>query len=120
MNPAFLCISDELFSHLENMLFPDSCPALQQPRIGGQVSVHQDATFLYTDPPTVIGLWVALEDATKENGCLWSLPGKFLLILGCCSRKRGDRLSYSFLLAAQLKSTRFWQCCFVNFGYAAC
>lgn len=47
----------------------------KQPRIGGQVSVHQDATFLYTNPPTVIGLWVALEDATKENGCLWSLPG---------------------------------------------
>ena len=36
---------------------------------------HQDATFLWTDPVTVTGLWVALEDATVDNGCLWALPG---------------------------------------------
>ena len=53
---------------------------LQQPHIGGEVSAHQDSTFLYTDPPSVIGLWVALEDATKENGCLWSIPGDLLHI----------------------------------------
>jgi phytanoyl-CoA hydroxylase len=44
-------------------------------RSGGEVGSHQDATFLYTDPVTVLGLWVALEDATVENGCLWALPG---------------------------------------------
>lgn len=47
----------------------------KQPRIGGEVAIHQDSTFLYTDPPTVVGLWIALEDATKENGCLWTIPG---------------------------------------------
>ena len=47
----------------------------KQPRIGGEVVNHQDATFLYTDPVTVTGLWVALQDATVENGCLWALPG---------------------------------------------
>ena len=51
---------------------------LQQPQIGGEVAVHQDSTFLYTDPVSVVGLWVALEDATKENGCLWSIPGGHL------------------------------------------
>lgn len=51
---------------------------MQQPHIGGEVSAHQDSTFLYTDPPTVVGLWVALEDATKDNGCLWSIPGALL------------------------------------------
>jgi phytanoyl-CoA hydroxylase len=44
-------------------------------RSGGEVGSHQDATFLYTEPVTVVGLWVALEDATVENGCLWALPG---------------------------------------------
>ena len=39
---------------------------------------HQDSTFLYTDPPSVIGLWLALEDATVENGCLFSQPGSHL------------------------------------------
>ena len=47
----------------------------KQPRIGGEVGWHQDSTFLYTDPLSVIGLWFALEDATLENGCLWALPG---------------------------------------------
>lgn len=39
------------------------------------VRPHQDSTFLYTEPPTCIGLWMPLEDATEENGCLWFVPG---------------------------------------------
>lgn len=42
----------------------------KQPEIGGRVPPHQDSTFLYTDPPSAVGLWYALEDATIENGCL--------------------------------------------------
>ena len=42
---------------------------------GGEVGSHQDATFLYTEPQSCVGVWVALEDATVENGCLWALPG---------------------------------------------
>tara|TARA_B100001094_G_scaffold65110_1_gene61136 strand:- start:29559 stop:30392 length:834 start_codon:yes stop_codon:yes gene_type:complete len=45
------------------------------PRIGGEVVWHTDHPFLWTDPPSVKGFWVALEDATTENGCLWCLPG---------------------------------------------
>ena len=47
----------------------------KQPHIGGEVVCHQDSTFLYTDPMTVVGFWVALQDATIENGCLWAQPG---------------------------------------------
>jgi phytanoyl-CoA hydroxylase len=47
----------------------------KQPEIGGEVVCHQDSTFLYTEPETVVGFWFALEDATTENGCLWALPG---------------------------------------------
>ncbi len=37
---------------------------------------HQDATFLWMDGVLkVMGLWIALEDATEENGCLWFIPG---------------------------------------------
>lgn len=42
----------------------------KQPEIGGAVPPHQDSTFLYTDPPSAVGFWYALEDATQENGCL--------------------------------------------------
>lgn len=47
----------------------------KQPYIGGEVTLHQDASFLITEPPSVVGFWFALEDATVENGCMWALPG---------------------------------------------
>lgn len=47
----------------------------KQPEIGGAVPPHQDSTFLYTDPPSAVGFWYALEDATAENGCLSFLEG---------------------------------------------
>uniref|UniRef100_A0A3Q2WJS8 Phytanoyl-CoA dioxygenase domain-containing protein 1 n=1 Tax=Haplochromis burtoni TaxID=8153 RepID=A0A3Q2WJS8_HAPBU len=47
----------------------------KQPGIGGEVTPHQDATFLYTEPlGRVMGVWIALEDATINNGCLWFIP----------------------------------------------
>lgn len=42
----------------------------KQPEIGGRVPPHQDSTFLYTDPPSAVGFWYALEDCTVDNGCL--------------------------------------------------
>jgi phytanoyl-CoA hydroxylase len=47
----------------------------KQPKIGGEVTCHQDSTFLYTEPQDIAGLWFALEDATLRNGCLWAIPG---------------------------------------------
>ena len=47
----------------------------KQPHIGGEVTLHTDHTFLWTDPPSVVGFWFALEDATVENGCMWAVPG---------------------------------------------
>lgn len=47
----------------------------KQPRIGGVVNWHQDATFFYTEPISVVTFWFAVEDATTENGCLWVEPG---------------------------------------------
>ncbi|KAL6566341.1 hypothetical protein OROGR_001956 [Orobanche gracilis] len=47
----------------------------KQPGIGGEVVPHQDNSFLYTNPTTCTGLWLALEDATITNGCLWAIPG---------------------------------------------
>ena len=47
----------------------------KQPGIGGEVGCHQDATFLYTEPASVVGFWFALEDASVANGCLRVIPG---------------------------------------------
>ncbi len=36
---------------------------------------HQDETFIPTHDATLCGLWIALDDATVDNGCLWVQPG---------------------------------------------
>ncbi|GAB5372263.1 hypothetical protein AAMO2058_001650000 [Amorphochlora amoebiformis] len=46
----------------------------KSPRTGGEVGPHQDSTFLYTDPPSVHGLWLSIDSADTENGCLWVVP----------------------------------------------
>lgn len=58
----------------------------KQPEIGGAVPPHQDSTFLYTEPPSAVGFWYALEDATLENGCLSFLPGSHRVSRRCSSR----------------------------------
>jgi phytanoyl-CoA hydroxylase len=59
----------------ERPLLLQSMYVFKQPEIGGEVTCHQDATFLYTEPLSVTGFWFALEDATRENGCMWALAG---------------------------------------------
>lgn len=49
---------------------PQSMYIYKNPGIGGEVTSHQDGSYLYTDPPSTVGFWIALEDATLENGCL--------------------------------------------------
>ena len=38
------------------------------------VTPHRDSTFLYTEPPSALGVWIPLEDCTLENGCLQFVP----------------------------------------------
>ena len=36
---------------------------------------HQDEFFIPTRDRSLTAVWIALDDATIENGCLWVLPG---------------------------------------------
>ncbi len=39
---------------------------------------HRDESFLRTDPEEeskLVGVWMPLDSATLENGCLWYVPG---------------------------------------------
>lgn len=42
----------------------------KQPKIGGVIRWHQDATYFFTQPQSVLTFWVAIEDANIQNGCL--------------------------------------------------
>ena len=83
LNPVFECFSYQ--PRLANLVaqlgisepqWLQSMLIFKQPAIGGEVTWHQDGSFLYTVPQSVTGFWFALEDASLENGCLWVLPGQ--------------------------------------------
>jgi len=71
----------DLFKALDfkSPLIPQSMYIFKQPRIGGSVGQHRDSTFLHVpsndDGGLLVGVWIGIEDSTKDNGCLWFLPG---------------------------------------------
>ncbi len=73
---------------LGDYLIIQSMLIFKHARIGGVVDIHQDASFLYTEPGSCIGFWFALEDATIENGCLWAKPGGHKTTLRSWFRKK--------------------------------
>jgi ectoine hydroxylase-related dioxygenase (phytanoyl-CoA dioxygenase family) len=36
---------------------------------------HQDSGYIVVDPLVYLTCWLAMEDATLENGCIWVVPG---------------------------------------------
>ena len=46
--------------------------------IGGNIIPHQDGSVSFSDPPSALTFWYALEDATLENGCLHVAAGSHL------------------------------------------
>ena len=46
--------------------------------IGGKIVPHQDGSVSFTDPPSALTFWYALEDAALENGCLHVAAGSHL------------------------------------------
>lgn len=53
---------------MQSMLF------IKPPGFPGQ-SWHQDELYIPTRDRSLTGAWIALDDATVENGCLWVVPG---------------------------------------------
>ena len=44
-------------------------------RLGKETPWHQDSMYWPIDPPATCSVWIALDDATPENGCLRVVPG---------------------------------------------
>src|SRR6185295_17050526 len=52
---------------------------VKPPRIGSEKRWHQDAAyFRVSDPGLIVGVWIALDRATRENGCMQLVPGSHL------------------------------------------
>jgi phytanoyl-CoA hydroxylase len=57
------------------VLFQDMA-LIKPPRIGSEKPWHQDTAYFNVVPLlSVVGIWIALDDATVENGCMHVLPG---------------------------------------------
>ncbi len=54
---------------MQSMLF------VKAPGKAGQ-SWHQDEFYIPTRDKSLTGVWIAIDNATIENGCLWIIPGR--------------------------------------------
>ncbi|ETO16285.1 phytanoyl-CoA dioxygenase (PhyH) family protein [Reticulomyxa filosa] len=57
-----------------NPILLQSMYIFKQKGIGGEVSPHQDSTFLFTEPMSCYGFWLAVDETNVENGCIYVLP----------------------------------------------
>lgn len=65
---AHLPVWDGSVKCMQSMLF------VKPPEFQGQ-AWHQDEIYIPTRDRSLVGAWIALDDATIENGCLWVVPG---------------------------------------------
>lgn len=73
-HPSLIRVLAQLLGHTP-VLFQDMA-LLKPPRIGREKPWHQDhAYFNYTLDTRVVGVWIALDEATVDNGCMVILPG---------------------------------------------
>lgn len=77
MNPLLHEALDELMGRGRVML--QEMALVKPPRIGGEKPWHQDAAYFRgSDPGLMFGVWIALDPATTENGCMELIPGSHL------------------------------------------
>ena len=75
--PSFLAIVEKLVG--SEVFLSQEMALLKPPRIGREKPWHQDGAYFLFDPPSgVIGTWIALDEATPENGCMHVIPGSHL------------------------------------------
>lgn len=70
---------------MQSMLF------VKGPGKAGQ-SWHQDEYYIPTRDKSLVGAWIAIDDATIENGCLWIVPGRPGFIM---QRVKNDNHEYA-------------------------
>jgi len=75
-HPKLLAVVKRLLHDRTPEMFQDMA-LLKPPRIGREKPWHQDhAYFDYPLDTPVVGVWIALDEATVDNGCMQLLPGR--------------------------------------------
>jgi phytanoyl-CoA hydroxylase len=92
-HPKLLKATSALLGNREPKMFQDMA-LIKPPRLGREKPWHQDnAYFNYPQGTPVVGVWIALDEATVENGCMQFMPGQ---------NKKGPQIHFQ---------RRDWQIC---------
>jgi ectoine hydroxylase-related dioxygenase (phytanoyl-CoA dioxygenase family) len=81
--------SNQLHRFTSSMLFTDLCADLigpdvrlywdqavyKKPETDAPFPWHQDNGYAFVEPQQYLTCWIALTDATEDNGCPWVVPG---------------------------------------------
>jgi phytanoyl-CoA hydroxylase len=75
-----LATDDRLVRVAQDLLGPDvkllrSAAMFKPPHVGSEKGLHQDSAYYPVRPYDQVTTWIALDDATPENGCMEILPG---------------------------------------------
>ena len=73
-------------------LFGSQC--FMKPPGGVAKPYHQDSAYFTIEPLSLVTCWIALDDVTTQNGCMWVIPGSHLGELHDHSQQwdAGDRM----------------------------
>lgn len=81
-SPAFAELAEgaRMLDFIEDLIGPDiyyhsSKLMFNPPRYGGGKPWHQDYAYWASTKPEQVTCWMALDDATRENGCMQLIPG---------------------------------------------
>lgn len=56
----------------------------------GEIPWHQDQDFEYLEPDIGLAVWLAIDEADRDNGCLQVIPGTHTTLLPAVARTRAD------------------------------
>lgn len=75
-----LATDERLVAVAQDLLGPDikllrSAAMFKPPHVGSEKGLHQDSAYYPVRPYDQVTTWIALDDATPENGCMEVLPG---------------------------------------------
>jgi phytanoyl-CoA hydroxylase len=84
-DPVFMKYStmDRIVDIVEDLIGPDiklfGSQLFMKPPGGVEKPYHQDSPYFSIEPMSLVTCWIALDDVTIENGCLWVVPGSHRL-----------------------------------------
>lgn len=84
-DPVFMryALNDKILDIVEALLGPDvklfGSQAFMKPPGGVEKPYHQDSPYFHIKPMALTTCWIALDEVTRENGCLWVVPGSHKL-----------------------------------------